>query len=681
MIVVMCHLMHMKLNLSKLSFPKKKMSANLPEMQEPKEHAAVEIGQEETRRQKRFSVKFSWPEKKSHQIMLIAGLVFCVFLCFVAALGTYTYSVGRSVAHHGQQLIYHAQNASSSFGQQNLPEVVENLALAQTSLEQAEITYLKLDIFRFFPLINRYYFDGQSALEAAHHGLLAAQTAAEALVPYADVLGFEGEGTFEGGTAEDRIGLLLDTLEMISPQLDEVEKHLAELESKISMISPTRYPEQLRSQPIRSKIFQVQETVSHAIRFFSEFRPVIEELPNIAGAQGNRKKYLILFQNNNELRPTGGFLTAYSIIFIENGKVTPDKSDDIYELDKKFNERIPIPESLGRSLTTERYWNLRDMNISPDFKESMDVFFSNYQKIRGEPQDVAGIIAVDTQVLTRLLEILGPVEVPGYGTFSAMEDARCDCPQVVYALSEIITRPTPYHRDDRKGILGPMMQAILHKTYGAPKQHWPELFGSIWELIQGRHIQMYFLDEAAQLAAQNANAAGRLHPKTEGDFLAIVDANLGGAKSTLFTESDVKLTVDGPIDGYLHNTVEITYRNTRKADNCNLEAGQLCLNAPAPTWHRLYLPAGSKLVEAQGFTQEPELYEELGFQVIDGFYRLDPLSMTKIRVSYQVPYSLDRYQLAIWKQGGIKPFELLLDVNGNQSKTMINQDTILSDEL
>ena len=39
-------------------------------------------------------------------------------------------------------------------------------------------------------------------------------------------------------------------------------------------------------------------------------------------------------------------------------------------LDKKFNQRIAIPEQLGRYLTTEKYWHLRDMNIYPDFVQS-----------------------------------------------------------------------------------------------------------------------------------------------------------------------------------------------------------------------------------------------------------------------------------------------------------------------
>lgn len=623
--------------------------------------------------------KFSfWPRSKKRQIALILALFLCVFLGTIGALGAYTFNIARQMMSTGSEIIFSAQTAQDQFSQQNLPETEHYILQAQEQLSTLTAQHQQLNIYGSIPVAKNYYQDSKHALTAAEHGLNAAVVAVQAITPYADILGFEGEGSFEGGTAEDRIGLLLQTLEMITPELDEIESNLVQAQTSLSQIDASRYPEAFRDNPVQEQIVQAQDTLEQSITIFQEFRPVIEELPSIAGSQGEKRKYLVLFQNNNELRPTGGFLTAYSIIYIEDGKVQPEKSDDIYELDQRFNERIEIPESLGQYLTTERYWNLRDMNISPDFKESMDIFFEHYQTIRGEPEDIDGIFAVDTHVLTRLLEILGPVEVPGYGTFSAEIDKRCDCPQVVYALSEIITRPTPYLREDRKGILGPMMQAILLKTYGAPRQHFADLFEMIWNTIQGRNIQMYFVEDQPQQAAENAGAAGRMET-TSGDFLAIVDANLGGAKSNLFTEYEVQQLIDGPENGYITNTLEITYRNTRKADNCNLEAGQLCLNAPAPTWNRLYLPLGSELVQAQGYTEEPSSYEELGFQVIDGFFVLDPLGMAKIRLTYKVPYKLETYQLYVWKQGGVKPFPMIVDVNGNQAELQVDRDITYQD--
>jgi hypothetical protein len=643
------------------------------------------------------------------------GIGLLLSLILFGGVGIYAYSVVMQLKDQGQAAEFHARTALNQFKAQNLPATEIALADLKQSITDIEVTYQKLAFARMIPFAKNYYADGVNGLTAAHSSVDAGVKAVAAITPYADVLGFVAgdEENPAGATAENRVKLLLETLTIMIPTLDEINKDLTSASEALNKINPNRYPETFRNIKIRAQIVEARETLANAQTLLEEYRPIIEHLPAIAGSnirstqskdqstdvdaavdadskksqtRGGRKKYLVLFQNDNELRPTGGFLTAYSVIFVEDGVVTPEKSDDIYELDKRFNERIPIPEALGRYLTTERYFNLRDMNISPDFKTSMDLFFKNYQLVRGEPDNIDGIIAIDTHVLTRLLETVGPVDLPGYGTFSAQNDPRCDCPQIIYALSEIITRPTPYLREDRKGILAPLMQALLTKIYQSPRTFMADLFEIGLESIEGRHVQAYFLNEDHQLAAERINAAGQLKSKTpKGDFLAIINANLGGAKSNLFVTYSVKQTVDGPVDGSITKNVEITYRNPRRADNCNLEAGLLCLNSTLRDWTRIYLPEGSKLISAKGFTAEPkkyvETYGDTNFEVIDGFFILEPMGLARLQLEYTVPYDVaannGEYALTIWKQGGTDPIEHIIDVNGGQELFTAGSDTVV----
>ncbi|MFZ5437801.1 MAG: DUF4012 domain-containing protein [Patescibacteria group bacterium] len=614
--------------------------------------------------------------KKQLPLAVKIGLGLIISLLVIA--GIYTAVIGKQLQTQAMSTKETAAQTYTIFKTQNLPAAQEELKKLTSQVDELHQTYRKLSFYNYVPFLNKYYQDGEHAFNGGQAGLAAAEKALTELTPYADVLGFQGEGSFSGGTAEDRIKLLIETLDKVMPSFDAIAEDLRLAKDEIMAINPKRYPEKIGSTLIRENLIAGQTMLENTVTGFLEFRPVLEQLPELAGGKGERKKYLILFQNDNELRPTGGFLTAYAVIYVENGKITPEKSDDIYELDQKFTKKIAIPESLGKYLTTERYWNLRDMNISPDFKTSMDEFFANYQTVRGEPTDIDGIIAIDTQVLTDLLTALGPVQLPGYGNFSAEPDDRCGgCAQVVYALSEIITKPTPYIREDRKGILGPLMQATLQKAYSAPKEKWPELFQYMWQDLEAKHIQLYFVDEQAQQAAETVNAAGRLQP-TETDFLAIVNANLAGAKSNLFINYDVKQEITIPTDGRLEKTVEITYRNTRKADNCNLEAGLLCLNSTLKDWTRLYLPSGAELISAQGFTSEPTLYDEAGFTVIDGFFSLEPLGVAKLKLTYTIPYTdQEMYRVTLWKQGGVDNFETLFDVNGGEEKVIVNKDTLV----
>jgi hypothetical protein len=88
------------------------------------------------------------------------------------------------------------------------------------------------------------------------------------------------------------------------------------------------------------------------------------------------------------------------------------------------------------------------------------------------------------------------------------------------------------------------------------------------------------------------------------------------------------------------------------------------------------VPQGSKLVSAQGFTNEAKVYDENGFTVIDGFFLLEPNSTAKLKLTYTVPYQdTKEYRLQIWKQGGIVKFDSLLDVNGGQEKIEVVKDT------
>jgi len=618
-------------------------------------------------------VKKQLPKKR---ILLAITIPLLLLFGILGGVSIYSFTVVQQMKQQAFVLQYTGQAVAQQLSAQNLPGAKAELEKVPSELESIKTEFYKLSFFNYLPITKEYYADGLAGFTAAEAGLAAAQKAIYAVEPYADVLGLNGQTPTEAGsgTAENRIKLILDTLDKAMPELDAITGNIQTAVTALQQIDANRYPEQLGGQPVRPLIVQAQNLSQSALSAVTEFRPVIEQIPVMAGGRGERLKYLVLFQNDNELRPTGGFLTAFSTIYIEDGKVTPETSDDIYALDAKYRSRLPIPEALGRYLTTEKYWNLRDMNISPDFKVSMEQFLPNYMKVGDK--NIDGIITVDTEVLKQLLEVLGPVQVPGYGTFSAEIDKRCDCPQVVYALSEIITRPTNYIREDRKGILGPFMRAVLSKAYDAPSDKNGPLFQAMIEAIQGRHIQVYYIDESLQKAAEAINVAGRMTPPTKGeDFFAVVNANLGGAKSNLFTTYEVLQQVEAPAEGKIKKTVEITYKNNRRADNCNLEAGLLCLNSTLRDWTRIYVPAGSELIEATGFTKDAKIYDELGFTVFDGFFILEPNGVAKLRLTYTVPYTKSDYQLKLWKQGGITDYPLTMEVTGGRDELLVDKDT------
>lgn len=611
---------------------------------------------------------------------VVVGSVLGVVLVLLVIGGVASWSVYSQVQAMKSDMMMAVQSgreAYAAFKAQNLPEVRTKIQTAQSQVDAAKAKYTKLAWLKMVPLARAYYIDGEHGFAAGEAGARAALKVVAAIEPHADVLGFSGEGTFTGGSTENRIALILETLGQITPVLDDISSDIQVVEENLTAIDARRYPEQMMGYPLRSYVVRAQEGAAAARLALTEFRPVIEQLPRAAGAD-QRRKYLVLFLNDNELRPGGGFITAYAVVFVENGVITAEKSDDVYELDKKFSRKPPIPEQLGRFLVTESRWNLRDMNIDPNFEQAMQTFYQYYDQVPGEPDNIDGIIAVDTNVLERIVAVLGPVEVPGYGTFSSEKLERCDCPQIIYALSEIIDRPTPYLRENRKGILAPLMQSIIKKTYDTSRDKWPLLAELVWKSIEGRHVQMYFLDPELQAAAKAANAAGIVPamPQNGSDYLTVVDANLAGAKSNLFVDVAGTITVDVVSGGSVKKTVELVYRNTHAPSNCNLEAGQLCLNGLLNDWTRWYMPKGAQVSEVLGLEEGYKVdTSHPDFDVLEGIFKLAPLSQAKVRVTYTVPYTLtEGYELRMQKQAGTDPIPFTLETPMGETTFTLDKD-------
>lgn len=584
------------------------------------------------------------PSRHKRLKKIILGL--SIMIVFAIAASAYPIIRIATLAKSAESLISETAAAASS---QDLTVAGEKLDAIHTNVASIQSNYRLLGWWQFTPL-RRYYQDGNHALTAALAGVEAGQSLIGAIEPHADVLGFRGEGSFAGGTTEDRIVLILETISEITPSLDTASEKLTLAEAELTQIDPQRYQFNFRGQNLADVIIKTQDTISSGKETIDGLRPIVEILPQLAGAT-DKKRYLVIFQNDAELRPTGGFMTAYAVLDVEKGRVIPTRSEDIYSLDNRFTKRLAPPGPIEEYFPLVNYWYLRDMNLSPDFKVSMDTFIPYYQEVPGE-SEVDGVIAIDTNVLKNLVEILGPIEVAGFGEFSVETEPKCDCPQVIYKLENLITRPVAEIRTDRKAVLGPMMQTILQAAYDADSNAWPALFQTLFSNLFEKHILLYMVDDTQQEAVEAANFAGRIQDYS-GDYFHINDANFGGAKSNMFVTQEVDQVIT-VVDGVATHDVTIIYKNPAPASNCNLEAGQLCLNGVLRDFIRFYLPKGSQLVDSAGFAADSvKTTEDLNKTAVEGFFTLEPQSQSKLKLVYTTPYEqTDEYRFLIQKQPG-----------------------------
>lgn len=625
--------------------------------------------------------KFSLPKFKfSGKRLRIAGAAAGILLLFLIVFGALP---AFSAYNSFKKLMVYGQEFKEASQQQDLGQMQGSLGKVKEELHSLNRTLGWLSWSRFIPFLGGYWSDAKSATVGGIAGAEAGEILITTIEPYSDILGFNSEEEAGNGakTAEERINFIVETIDEIIPKLDDISQKTSIMASEFGKINPDRYPEFFRGKPLRSQIKRGINLVRDMDSLVTNGKPVLERAPYLLGIEEERT-YLFIWQNDKELRPTGGFITAYSIVKVEKGKFKPVSSNDIYNLDNRFNSRIPAPEPIKKYFPLVPYWYLRDMNLSPDFKTSMDTFSENYAKIRST-DEIDAIVAMDTHPLVDLLEVMGPIGVPGFGNFSAEEDPRCNCPQVIYELEsfadvagpiiwaedlggKIILRPP--HADNRKVILGPLMNSIVANAMGQPKEKLPDLFQAGWKALQEKHLLVYFLDEEIQKAMEEFNLAGRVR-EYNGDYLHINDSNFAGAKSNLYVEQEVELKVEPKKDGSV-NTLKIRYKNPQKHDGW--------LNGPFRDWLRVYVPKGSELIDSTGSDEPAITYEDLGKTVFEAFFILRPEGVIELTFQYKTPVNPPAgggdYSILIQKQPGKDAPLYMLGVDKKKEEFKLESD-------
>ncbi len=603
-----------------------------------------------------------------------AGLILIIL-----AIG-FLYSAFRTfgIYKNSQKVYIQARLAADAIKKQNIIATKEELVKTKTEAQKLEKELGSVSFLRFIPLAGLYYSDAKHLISAGIHGIDAAIITTDSLIPYADVLGLKGQKSFVGGSAEDRIRTAVKTLGKVVPKIDDIEKEVALAKKEIDKVDPSRYPEIGPIKKIHDQIQSARTLADGGVLAVEQAKPLIKVLPELLGEKKS-KKYLVLFQNDNELRPTGGFLTYYSIFRIEEGVIHVDSSNDIYRLDDSIRSHPKAPEIILKYLPKVPNFNIRDSNLSPDFVESMKVFRDFYSK-SSLKSDIDGIIALDTDFLVHVIDVLGEVKAAGQ-FFNAKTDARCNCPQVVYQLEVNTTKPVGFVRTDRKAIVGDLLYETMRKALGvSPKLYWGKLFQAAITDANEKHILFDIDNSDAQKGLEALNWAGRIRT-FDGDYLHINDANFGGAKSNMYIKQTAKVEYDVAQSGEISKTVTIEYKNPQAHSDCNLERGGLCLNAILRNFQRVYVPEGSVLSKSKGSEVKIETKKELGKTYFESFFTVKPLGKASIIYTYKLPFKVEGGNLPvlIQKQPGLDviPFEIF--VNGKKVESFdLRSDKVLN---
>ncbi len=331
-------------------------------------------------------------------------------------------------------------------------------------------------------------------------------------------------------------------------------------------------------------VYDRPDLITDNTRLQGELPVFVEMLQKIFVTDGIVRRYLILMQNNMELRPGGGFLGQYAIIEIKDAQVLSWEIFDANHLDRDLVSDIPAPASFTQWLDIPKL-EFRDSNWELDFPQNAQTAMHLYN-LGPNPKKFDGVMAFNANILEDLMGLTGPLVIPGYekqGEFNQQE--------VLIQLQDVIERPyilaeqrdkcrkreketgieeecntdpetgekikkvSHADRENRKDILPVFTNEISKKLFGAQELPIKERFemarSSIPELIslglknlEDRDIQMWFEDPQLQEIAKQKNWSTIVDTKWDGDYVAVVDANLGALKSDYYIQRSLEYTVD-----------------------------------------------------------------------------------------------------------------------------------------
>jgi len=351
------------------------------------------------------------------------------------------------------------------------------------------------------------------------------------------------------------------------------------------------------------------------------------------------KVFLVLFQNDMELRPGGGYIGSFGILKVKNGEILEIGTHDLSNFDARIPDTQEPPYPMKEMLHIGS-WKLRDSNWSPDFSENAKKAQYFYEMGKGE-EKFDGIVAINSKVLTSFLSVTGPVTLPSYpGTYDS-ENAILTLEYQVekgYAKQGL-------EIGERKSVMNELAQEISQKIKTLDNSKKIDLAKMILNDLNNKNIQLFFKDQTLQFQTQKAGWSGEMKKNWNNDYLMIVDANLGALKSDYYIKRNYSYTVDFSKERP-EARLKIIYNHTAKEKDW--------MTKEYLSYLRVYVPANSWLFDSKNLG-EIRFGNELEKKYFASIITV-PIGQTKtVELDYYLSENIneENYDLFFQKQSGL----------------------------
>lgn len=394
------------------------------------------------------------------------------------------------------------------------------------------------------------------------------------------------------------------------------------------------------------------------------------EWPQLLGER-RPATYLLLVQNNHELRATGGFISALAPLTLVEGRLQPVQFVDSYTL---YSDQLAYPAAPAamRLYMDIELLTLRDANWSPHLPTAATVIRTLYQQHTGLAVD--GVITVDSDAVKWLLPAFGSLQLPGSTlaiTQANVEDALV---QLWNNPLDSETMASASGQGDwwaqRKDFMGQVTAAaFVRLQQGAVNPL--ALAGGLAQALDRRAVQVWLFASEAQAPLVAQGWHGGLQPDADSDFVALVDSNLGYNKANALVTVALDYEVIWPDDPALGAEATLTLTYDHPAERTDPVCKAVSYYGPRYeemmarcyfNYSRVYVPAGSELLSAEGWLRATVSSgrAEQGTQQFAGYFVLNPGARHQVTLRYRLPATLrpERYRLIVQRQAGTEPLPL-----------------------
>lgn len=454
-----------------------------------------------------------------------------------------------------------------------------------------------------------------------------------------------------------RTSVQLSEIETLQAEVKRLDENLSVLLSQLTVMRQSN-ARIYRLFNLRQQLetgYQMVEKFGSLLAFSSQLTKLLPETLGYTSP----KTYLLLFQNNSELRPTGGFIGSFGWMTFSKGRLIEFKIEDVYTADGQLKGHVDPPVPLSKYLKSE-HWYLRDSNFDPDFALSAKQAEWFLKKEMNLSFD--GVVAFDLDSVSEILKGVGGVYLTDYQTEVTPENLFLKA----QTFSESSFFPGSTQKRDFLGNLG---RAIFVKLTSQDLP-WEKLLAGVKKSLDEKHIQIYFHNPDMQAAMEEANWAGRiagsscLQVNCLPDYLLLNEANLGVNKANFWVERKLTLGITRQ-DNKLTHELAVDFRNlAEKTFPTGDYFVYIRILLPNNVSDIEVLENGKKITEGDLIIENYQDKKSVGFPL-----KVDARDNKKLELKYSLPVNSNAVDLELFvqKQAGVKSYPLEVTYKSNQT--------------